>query len=104
MRVHRRADLFHARFHVGNELAQRTTVIGLREALALQQAAFGEHRVGVQEAVRGDEARREGSAATWPSPRRTRAVVDLPTATEPAMPITYGVRRADSPRKALVAE
>ena len=33
----------------------------------------------------------------------TRAVVDLPTATDPATPITYGVRPVRSPRNALVA-
>src|SRR5438105_9584737 len=35
--------------------------------------------------------------------RSRRATVDLPTATEPATPITKGVRWARSPRKSLVA-
>ena len=37
------------------------------------------------------------------SSRRTRAVVDLPTATEPATPMTNGVREARSPRNSLEA-
>ena len=35
--------------------------------------------------------------------RSTRAMVDLPTATEPATPITKGVRWVCSPRKVVVA-
>ena len=91
--VDRRLDLVLAGLDVDDEPQQRPAVVGLREALAVQDA-------------RGARARRWGSrkpsvvtSATWGCSGQwasiccsTRAVVDLPTATEPASPITNGVR------------
>src|SRR5680860_148272 len=60
--------------------------------------AFGSRKPsGVTSSTGGEEGQRASIS------RSTRAVVDLPTATEPAMPMTKGVRDSRSPRKALVA-
>ena len=44
-----------------------------------------------------------GVSGQWESSsRRMRDVVDLPTATDPATPMTKGVRGGGSPRNSLV--
>ena len=53
--VDRRPDLVGAALQVAQELQQAAGVVALREALALHQAALGEHGVGVQEPVGGDQ-------------------------------------------------
>ena len=53
--VDRRLDLVAARLDVDDELQQRLAVVGLREALAVQEPAALELGVGEQEAVGRDE-------------------------------------------------
>ena len=50
-----RPHLVGAALEVAQELQQAAGVVALGEALALHQPALGEHGVGVQEPVRGDE-------------------------------------------------
>ena len=94
--VDRREHLLAAGLHVGEEAQQRPAVVALREALAAQQAARLQHRVGQQEAVGGHQVDARASRAR----RRagvcsSRAVVLLPTATLPATAMTNGhLRRA----------
>ena len=90
--VRRRLDLVLAGLDVHHEPQQRPAVVGLREALAVQQAAALELGVGVEEAVGGDQRDVGCSGQCASICCSTRAVVDLPTATEPASPITNGVR------------
>ena len=53
--VRRRLDLVLAGLDVDDEAQQRPAVVGLREALAVQEAAALELGVGVEEAVGGDQ-------------------------------------------------
>ena len=90
--VGRRLDLVLARLDVDDEPQQRAPVVGLGEALALEDAAALELGVRVEEAVGGDQGDVGVLVPVGQHLRSTRAVVDLPTATEPASPITNGVR------------
>jgi hypothetical protein len=53
--VDRRADLARARRELAQEPDQAAQIVALGKALALHQPALGEHRVGVEKPVGGDQ-------------------------------------------------
>ena len=81
---------------------QAPDVVALREALAAEQAARSSSALGYRKPSVVTRSTRGCRASARSSARSTRAVVDLPTATQPATPMTNGVR-ARSPRKVDVA-
>ena len=62
----------------------------------MQQTAAIQFGVRQQESVGRNQLTRGCSGQTASSSRSRRAVVDFPTATDPAIPITNGVRSTDS--------
>src|SRR6185295_1600616 len=103
MRIDRRAHRPAPGLHVGEEAQQRRQVVAFGKALLLHQAFALWHGVGIEKAVGGDEIDLGTFGQRASSACNTRAVVDLPTATEPATPMTYGILVSSVPRKPCCA-
>ena len=82
----------------GHEAVEAVEVVGLGEALAVQQAPHLEDGVGVEEAVGRDH--RDPAAEDRSSSASAAAIVDLPTATAPATVSTTAATRPRPPRRA----
>ena len=83
MRVPGRPDFLRPALDLADEPQQRPAVVGLREALAFEQLPALELGQRVQEPVGGDQL---NVGRAGPAPEHlasTRAMVDLPTATDP---------------------